>query len=149
MCELTEMTIKNLEYSLTDLESMILEIGESDEQGPTVALLTAYMIKRGLVFYRDKSNDESPRAILSGKTSVRYHRTTKISGDRNRIILYCAKDEIDKKNISSEMGKEFFDNEKSDPTRPFGTAFEPDEFPHAVSILLKNEDNKRERKTSK
>ena len=149
MCELSELTICMLEYSLEELEKRVLEIGDRDEQRTTVALLTAYMIKRGLVFYKDISDDANPRAILTGKTSVRYHRTTKIGGDRNRIILYCAKNEIDKKNISAEMGKTFFDNMRCDSTRPFGTAFDPHEFPQAVSILLKNEDNKRERKVSR
>lgn len=140
MCELSERVTNLLENDLAELEAKILEIGIKDDLKPTVALLTAYMVKRGLTLKRDKSYDKDPRSILSGGTSIRYQRSTKITDNGNWIILYCAKDKIDKENIVSEMGKSVFDN-STDGARPFGIAFKPDEFLQAVSILLRNENN--------
>ena len=57
------------------------------------------------------------------------------------IILYCHKDRKDRDAIVSEMGKVDFDNLRSDPTRPFGIAFEPYEFLQAVRILSRNVEN--------
>ena len=142
MCDLSVRTRKYLEYSENELEEKILNIGEDDDQKETVSLLVAYMIKKGLVFRKDISDDKDPRAILAGKTSVRYHHTTKIAANGNKIILYCYKDCKDCDAIVSEMGKTFFDNKRSDPTRPYGIVFEPSEFFKVVSILMKNGDNK-------
>ena len=140
MCDLSENVKMLLEQDLSTLETMVLEIGRTDDRSYTVGVLIAYMIKRGLVFYKDISCDKDPRGILNGRTSVRYQRSTKISEDYNVIILYCHKDEIDKRNIEKSMGKIFFDN-KGDKTRPYGFVFKPEEFPHAVSILLENSKN--------
>ena len=125
-----------------DLESMVFEINpEEQELTHIVAILTAYMMKRGLKFKIDHSDDaKGARAILNSKTSVGYRTNIEINGAVNKIVLYCSNDEVDKKNFEDYMGKISFDNH-TDSVRPFGFMFENYECPYAVYLLTKNPEN--------
>lgn len=91
-----------------------------------------YMKGENLIFTSENPYDNCPYYILKGKTSVGYRKG-------EGIVLYCAKDEIDKNAIVAQMGKKVLPN--SEATRPYKIVFTSEEFPQAVEILTQNSKN--------
>lgn len=71
---------------------------------------------------------------------MRYWNKMQLSPVENKIIIFCNKDEEDKRRLESRIGKKAFEN--TEDTRPYGIAFEPEEFFEAVNLLLENPNNR-------
>ncbi len=126
-------------YEVSELESKLLAIEPQDRSENILRLLVAYMQKSGLGFSSINYRDTSPYAILKGKTSVGYRKRINGSSEKNKIVLFCVNDGIDKDRIVTALGKSVGTN--NDKVRPFRIVFEPEEFPQAVELLLENSMN--------
>ncbi len=123
------------------IEERVVKIKPDCDKHLAVALLIAYMEKRGLKFYNDgdKAESNSPYGILTGKTSVGFKKPDLPEINEPKVVLYCARDNVDRDRIKLQMNKKFHEN--SETTRPFFMMFDPDEIPQVVTLLLENPKN--------
>ena len=96
-----------------------------------VTELIRYMEAKGLVFSSKVINASGSYGILKGKSSIGYRK--------EGIVMYCAKDEIDKNSIVSVLKLPVYKN--SQATRPYKLVLTESEFVKAVELLKKNENN--------
>ena len=123
------------------IEERVVKIKPDCNKHLAVALLIAYMEKRGLKFYNDgdKAESNAPYGILTGKTSVGFKKPNLPEINEPKVVLYCSRDNVDRDRIKLHMHKRIYKN--SEPTRPFFITFEPDEIPQMVTLLLENPKN--------
>ena len=99
-----------------------------------VVKLVAYMESRGISFRSVSKKKAASYGIMGGLTSVSYRK-------KEGVVLYCAKDGIDKTRIATTMHKKVLPN--GEATRPYKLAFTQEEFPEAVTLLLLNAENRQ------
>lgn len=91
------------------IEERVVKIKPDCDKHLAVALLIAYMEKRGLKFYNDgdKAESNSPYGILTGKTSVGFKKPDLPEINEPKVVLYCARDNVDRDRIKLQMKKNF------------------------------------------
>lgn len=95
-----------------------------------------YMIERGIGFRRFNVNN-TPRAILKGKTSIGYRKHSKHG--QSGIVFYCYKDEVDKNALINAFDLTVYDN--SETCRPYALYISATQFEEAVEVLRRNDFN--------
>ena len=128
------------ELKIDSLEEMVLNIKAEKKQVDKVRILLTYMKKRNVNIAKNNLHQSPPNFILNGGSSVGYRNKMQLSPVENKIIIFCNKDEEDKRRLESRMGKKAFKN--TEGARPYGIAFEPEEFIEAVNLLLENPNNR-------
>ena len=104
----------------------------------TVDQIYQYMVNKGLEFKTSANIDSSPYYVLKSGTSIGYRLRSK--WNMTGIVLFCAADGTDMKNIKNTLNLKVFDNIK-DKYRPYAIFIPEDLFEDAVDILKKNPEN--------
>lgn len=129
--ECGQMVLKEANDNLLSPNAIRLNFNSNDSAENIVSELIRYMEARGLVFSSKSIKGSSSYGILKGKTSIGYRH--------EGIVLFCAKDEIDKNAIASELKLPVFNN--SEGTRPYKIVLDENGFIQAVEVLLRNDNN--------
>lgn len=133
------------EVTVTHADTAISKVAPDMDSSQIVERLVAYAKSRGLKFRAINLKDSSPYAVLNGKSSIGYRKKMALTPgsrkttDVNKIVIFCTDE--DKERIESVMHKKDLGNLK-DKDRPSCFLFEAEEFPEAVTLLLKNKKNR-------
>ena len=109
---------------------------ESGDSRRIVGELTEYMKGQGLIFKKINLEDSSPYAILTGKSSVGFRKSSK--WNKTGIVFFCT--ETDARRIHSELQLPLDDN-STDASRPYAIFVRDGLVVDVVRILKMNPAN--------
>ena len=131
----------NLEaLDISTLEKMLIDIKSEKKQVDKLRIILAYLKKRNVNIYKNNLHQSPPNIILNSGSSVGYRNKMELCPAKNKIVVFCYKDNEDRNRFESRMGKKAFEN--TEATRPAGFTFEPEEFIEAINLLLENPKNR-------
>lgn len=111
-------------------------INEEKRNDEIVRDMYEFMSNKGIAFKGINTNG-TPTATLKGETGIGYRRWSKHK--EKGVVIYCAKDEIDKNALVRELNLTVYDN--GDTARPYALYIPIERFEEAVDILSKNDFN--------